>query len=175
MSSIKALTGGTRDVNPQTLGSSGKQTAVNGFVVVEVAVPVLRVTQRANVAQVIEILAVDFEADFGERKNNDVVIIQLTSARVTQTLGIQDFRVIAHQHMQTFLNTEGRQTENKVTHIDLTDGAGHGLICATPSIFLVGASLDQATALLTFRFRIFYRFKNIGLTEFIGIAIQQAG
>ena len=50
------LTGGTGDVNPQTLGGTVTQTSAETFTQTTIPVPVNRVTSSSSFAQVIEIL-----------------------------------------------------------------------------------------------------------------------
>lgn len=60
---------------------------------------------------------------------------------------------------------------NQVHRVDLTDGAGHGMIVATPNVFL---SIDSNNTADTnaVNCRMGYRFKNVGLQEYVGLAIQ---
>lgn len=64
---------------------------------------------------------------------------------------------------------------------DLTDGAGHGVLVATDNIFLtlqtaatvVGASATITAATGFGECAILYRFKEVGLAEYIGIVQSQ--
>lgn len=60
---------------------------------------------------------------------------------------------------------------NQIHRVDLTDGAGHGLIVATPNIFLAVDS-NNTGAQNDANVRVAYRFKNVGLQEYVGLAIQ---
>ena len=56
--------------------------------------------------------------------------------------------------------------------MDLTDGAGHGILVATDNIFIqvisVGTGLTN-----TVRIKLLYRWKNVSLQEYIGIVQSQ--
>jgi hypothetical protein len=58
--------------------------------------------------------------------------------------------------------------------IDVTDGAGHGILVATDQIFVGGieAGITLAGSSLMGA-RIMYRWKNVSLTEYIGIVQSQ--
>jgi hypothetical protein len=62
--------------------------------------------------------------------------------------------------------------EDLIDDIDLTDGAGHGVLVATDSIFIGAATTSYAGA-ATFYARVFYRFKEVTLQEYIGIVQSQ--
>ena len=56
--------------------------------------------------------------------------------------------------------------------MDLTDGAGHGLLYANPNITFSCTQSNETIRLWTFFnvvFRILYRYKKVGLTEYIGL------
>lgn len=63
---------------------------------------------------------------------------------------------------------------------DLTDGAGHGVLVATDNVFLtlqtalssiIGTSVGGITGVA--ECAILYRFKEVGLAEYIGIVQSQ--
>jgi hypothetical protein len=72
-------------------------------------------------------------------------------------------------------------TDNESVDIhDLTDGAGHGILIATDNIYLgVNASLssfnlgDADPIVGGVSANLIYRFKEIGLSEYIGIVQSQ--
>jgi len=55
---------------------------------------------------------------------------------------------------------------------DYTDGAGHGMLIATDQIFVLLQSANT-TQQNTAECRILYRWKNIGLQEYVGIVQSQ--
>lgn len=56
---------------------------------------------------------------------------------------------------------------------DLTDGAGHGILIATDQLFLQIAS-NSTTIANEVAFKILYRWKNVPLSEYIGIVQSQS-
>jgi len=168
------LTGGTRDVNPQTLGGRVTESAANTFTQQQIAVPVNRVTSSLNTAQVIEALWIEFETRvLGTiQAVADELEVQLTQTSKTTSVNIDDVDMIAKIHLGiVMIATTGGNAMNQVFHINLTDGAGHGPIIAVPNVFLgiEGTSLSAAQGA---SFRMGYRFKNVGLQEYVGLAIQ---
>lgn len=170
-----SLTGGTHDVNPQTLGGRVTESAANTFTQATIPVPVMRIGMSSQVAQVIEALWIEFDFTNVETFNaaGEAFTMQLTVSGKTGTVEIDDVDVIAKAAFRfTALLTSGASANQLIQHIDLTDGAGHGMIIATPNIFLgvVGAGLAAAVANAAFRMA--YRFKNVSLQEYVGLAIQ---
>jgi hypothetical protein len=56
---------------------------------------------------------------------------------------------------------------------DLTDGAGHGFLVATDQIYAQIASTNTGAA-QSCDVKIMYRWKNVGLQEYIGIVQGQS-
>lgn len=170
------LTGGTRDVNPQTLGMGGDLTesAAATFTSRTVAVPVNRVSSNSSVAQVIEVLWVEFEHTSGtipDAANETFsAALTMTEKAAMPSLGEVDLIAKASWGFTAFV-TSGGAGGSKITHIDLTDGQGHGIIVATPNVFFAVAGENTATA-QSAGCRMGYRFKNVGLQEYVGLAIQ---
>jgi len=63
-------------------------------------------------------------------------------------------------------------TETEPYHDDLTDGAGHGVLVATDQIYCQISSSSTGAA-QTCAGKIWYRWKNVGLAEYIGIVQSQ--
>lgn len=61
--------------------------------------------------------------------------------------------------------------EDRVWSIDLTDGAGHGVLVATDTIYVGG--IGVAGLWTGAGFRMLYRFKTVSLEEYIGIVQSQ--
>lgn len=62
--------------------------------------------------------------------------------------------------------------EQEPYHHDLTDGAGHGILIATDQIFVQMKSQATGTANSAY-IKLCYRWKNVGLSEYIGIVQSQ--
>ncbi len=172
------LTGGTKDVNPQTLGFAQLQSAANIFTQLTTALPVNRtLSGPGNMAQVIEVLWVEWSFSGMELLNagSEALAMQITTTSKTALVSLADPDVVAIASREFYaLLTSGAAGGDMVTHVDLTDGAGHGLLVATPQIFFGVNSVGLAAA-ATGAARIAYRFKNVGLQEYIGMAIQFGG
>jgi len=171
---VDRLTGGTRDVNPQTLGGKLTESAADTFTELEITVPVMRVGMPNNRAQVIEVLWVEFDSKAGLlNAAGETISAQVTTSTKSDVVQLDDADLLANHSWQLNLLTSGASIMQQPFHLDLSDGAGHGLIVATPSLFfgIKGTSTGVATQQ---SFRIGYRFKNVSLSEFIGLAIQQS-
>lgn len=167
-----SLTGGTRDVNPQTLNGQVTESAANTFTQATFAVPVMRMGFTANRAQVIEALRLELmiSAQDADGTNQQV---QLTTATKTALVNLSDNDIVGIYATEVRVNgAAGVMQQNKPFCIDLTDGAGHGLIIATQNVFLAVQGANQTGAAVG-SFRLFYRIKNIALPEFIGLNLQQ--
>lgn len=172
----ESLTGGTRDVNPQTLGGTATTSAANTFGQSTIPLPINRSNLGApggQSAQVIEALWVEF--DFGEviffNNGGEEAEAQVTTSSKSQIEGIDDVDIIAKDGIRLSLLTSGASISKNTSHFDLTDGAGHGLLIATNNIFF-GVDTAGLAGTSTMRFRMAYRFKNVSIQEYVGLAIQ---
>lgn len=177
-----SLTGGTGDVNPQIFLMSldpGATYADTSF-----QLPIQRLPTQ-NRAQVMEILKVEWGLGAGAGLVMTAGANQFFSAYLTtRTFGTaepnanqQDGSVISKwQWSAIFLaGTTNVGTWAPGVYVqDLTDGAGHGLLVATDSLFLGAiqtAGASPVSGLITCR--VFYRFKNVGVLEYVGIVQSQ--
>ncbi len=181
MSSSRALTGGTRDVNPQWLSFSANQTSADTTRTVAQAIPVQRLPTGGR-AQVIEVLKVIFEfpqwpAIASATETSDTIACYLcTFDASTTNVNLATTRVFAGINLLQRGAFTAAGTYAYIwdfsRSIDLTDGAGHGIIIATDNIF---AQVQSAAtgASNTVNIKVLYRWKNIGLPEYIGIVQSQ--
>ena len=161
-------------MNPQLLGGRVVESAANTFTQATIAVPVNRVTGSSNFAQVIEALWVEFDLTGVEGFNaiNEGFVCQLTQTSKTAIVLIDDADMIAKQSIEVqAIVTSGGGIQQNIVRVNLTDMAGHGPIIATPNVFF-GISGLALAAVVTASFRMAYRFKNVGLQEYVGLAIQ---
>jgi hypothetical protein len=184
MATSKQLTGGTNDVNPQwwSLGQLN-QTAPNVQNDNAIIVPINRFPQGRNgKVTVMELLRVVF--DLGELDNNLPAaggLAFISCAVHTRDPGNvapqwQDPSIIA-DHERTYRGSfTATGTALAISHdpqeMDLTDGAGHGMLLATDQVFL-NMTTGGYTAASFARVKILYRFKTVSLTEYIGIVQSQ--
>lgn len=179
------LTGGTNDVNPQWLViNSLATTAGDTYTSQSVNLPVSRIGgTKSTRATVIEVLKVWF--DMPSYPSNFTSIGQITQSQAQ--LSTAPLNTIQHTNPSVFafhsrkwkgyVQGAGDQIGSASTWAepeeqDLTDGDGHGIIIATDQIFF-GVDTTGFAASVTFNCRILYRYKEIGLTEYIGIVQSQ--
>jgi len=177
-----SLTGGTGDVNPQWFNLFSTNNPGTSYTETGFPVPVQRLPE-SNRAQVMEILKVEW--GLGAQTN----IIALTAAAffsayvTTRSFGTaeplgtqQNGTVIAKWNLNYYFGTAVGATQTLQTPyvVDLTDGQGHGLLVATDNVYLGYLQTAAAEPISgTFTCRLLFRWKNIGLPEYIGIVQSQ--
>lgn len=175
-----SLTGGTGDVSPQLLSSTLATSAANTYTELSIPLPVNRFQQMANKAVVVEMLKVYFnngEADANPAAGGSLLSATAQIATRTQTAYVpgSSFVVAASEKIVrgafTAAGTYGMTSQDPIT-IDLTDGAGHGVLVGTDNIFY-GVNTAGFTSVSSFSMKILYRFKEVPLQEYIGIVQSQ--
>ena len=179
MSSAKELTGGTGDVNPQYLSVTVTQTSVNSTTTAEVPLPIPRVALKKGRAIVLEVLKVlydQFNITTAATGTGDSHVYALIGTSPTNT-EVTDREVFDFDH--TEINSIAglpaalfHITTNTHVH-DLSDGAGHGLLIASPALYFTIRSFESAI-LNAVQFKVFYRFKEVALEEYLGIVSVQS-
>ena len=180
-----SLTGGTGDVNPQYMHGKVTTSAANTAVEETLGTPIVRVgPQTSGQAIIMEVLKIFVQApvvdlDAAAATNREVSLsFSTTSSGSTAAVPAFDnprlFALFNHQIRNAFTAAGSALLDivDGPRCIDLTDGAGHGLLIATDNIFVV---LDTTgfTAVATAYFKILYRFKKVSLVEYIGIVQSQ--
>lgn len=177
------LTGGTKDVNPQWLTlTSLSQTVANTFVQQATNLPISRLPTRSGRAMVMEVLKVwfDFPAPLTggfSPTGQTTVIYAVLSTSPVGTVDSSDATVFAYadQDFRGAFTAGGSYAmafQSAPVQLDLTDGAGHGILIATDSIYLSLSSLN-ASAIAGLGCKILYRWKEVSLEEYIGIVQSQ--
>ena len=178
--SANTLTGGSGDVNPQILTISENTSAANTFTQLQVPVPVQRYAAGRDRALVMEMLKIFFylpEPDANPAAGGSVLQAwnQITTRSVTGiTEGTAASIAVGSKVVRgafTAAGTYGTYSSDP-NIVDLTDGAGHGVLVATDNIFM-GINTANFTGTATFSCKILYRFKEVGITEYIGIVQSQ--
>lgn len=189
------LTGGSRDVNPQILATPAvivpATVGLNVFshASIPISLPISRLPARGTKATIIELLKVYFDlpsltdewptgsttkrhtvllstSDFGQN------VAQNTSVGTTHPSILAFGQLTARGAFTAGGSYATSWTEPLV--VDLTDGAGHGVLIATDTIYLTGQTSNGSTAIaLHSSAKLLYRFKEVGLTEYIGIVQSQ--
>ena len=170
------LTGGTRDVNMQYTSIDLTESAANTFTQGTITLPVLRGNVGRGKYQVIELLKVVFAISGGAGATGDGRNVQLsTTSKTTMVTTTQaDPDIVCFWNDGIIITTSGLYVATNPIEFNFTDGAGHGIIIATDQMFFAVQGVSQ-TGALTSSCRLFYRFKNISVDEFVGLAIQQNG
>ena len=178
----KSLTGGTGDVKPQILSVGGVNSAVNLTRQISFANPVPRIGSTPNRATIMEILKVWF---FGDSVSDQAyeewaylstrgVLADGTASTTLQgaMIAIQDQGVIAGMTTNYQIITSGAVAGVNPVQIDLTDGAGNGVLIATDNlVFEFGTANAAGTA--RFLAKILYRLYDASIMEYVGIVQSQ--
>lgn len=197
-----SLTGGTRDVNPQPMKFQIKPpaavtSATPTIVAVAVPIPVQRIPSGRR-AQVMEILKLQYDINFKKTTVTDTAALNsmhltLSSRSYSTTavpvyLNADPFIIYSAKHVPTNSaggGTVAGGTANNANDpflttqmVDLTDGAGHGVLYGHDTLFGQGQFLATlATTTLTtdscYNVCIWYRWKNVGFTEYVGMVTGQ--
>lgn len=176
-----SLTGGTGDINPQWLSFSASQSGADTTTTTTQAIPVQRLPTSGR-SQVMEVLKIHIEgpvlpasASATETTDSWVLVIgtknfaatAVTSAEPTIFASFSQVSRSAFTAAGTYFNVFSNTMD-----LDVTDGAGHGIIVATDNIFAQTQSTATGNT-NTWRIKILYRWKNVSLQEYIGIVQSQ--
>lgn len=176
----ESLTGGTGDVSPQQLVQTIVLSAANTFTQAESGIPVVRLPTRKGKSIVMEILRVrvlhpplDTQPAAGGTSALSVIQLGTISLGATDQTNVRNILFSENQWRGAFTAAGTFESFAPLDRdYDMTDGAGHGVLVATDSIF-TGATTAGWTAAATFVLRIIYRFKEVSLEEYIGIVQSQ--
>lgn len=186
------LTGGTRDVNPQVLNVSLQQFAALTEATVVIPVPIARIGPKQDKVVVMELTKIvwmlntpTFATTTAAVRVVQAVLStavippgQLASFRAAMTNpavidGIQSGIVTAQPN--AFGNALWDLIEVDPVYHDLTDGAGHGILVAVDQMHLtMFVQSPGDPTLYSTGVKIYYRFKEVSLVEYIGIVQQQS-
>lgn len=157
------LTGKTGDVNPQWMrGYCNTSGASNVNASNVVRLPIQRLPSGRK-CQVIEVLKVQYITDGAAASKHWAMGI--TTQDPSTAVNFLDPAAV--HSMRTPADGESPQTYM----FDLTDGAGHGVLVATDNIYLWAAISEAVVHQVDFA--ILYRFKNVTMSEYVGIAQSQ--
>lgn len=199
MATRRALTGGTGDVNPQYLSFRILQSAADTRTTLQIPLPIQRMaTGGSQRAQVMEVLNVKYETSniagagatqtahryqvprndderyfyFTDLVGHSIWVYLSTRNPGSDALSFEQPSVFSHYNKLRFgaWSTGGSAfiMEQEPFRDDLGDGAGHGFIVATDSIYIQIHS-ENTGVVNSCNGKIFYRWKNVGLQEYIGI------
>lgn len=104
--------------------------------------------------------------------DSNVVFALSTSDLSTTAAAWSDPHVFAMFEQVSRITTSGSWVTERLLEMDLTDGAGHGYLVATDQIFAQVVSTTTSNS-NTVSYKILYRWKNVGLAEYVGIVQSQ--
>lgn len=174
-----SLTGGTKDVNPQWFRGALTLTA-NSSTEDSFQLPITRIP-TANKVTIIEVLSIQIAPKTGMATSAVCAIGAYSIKFATSSLGtstafhIDDPRVIAEFNETVLTSATGAMHAGTPGHylIDLSDGAGHGILVASDKIYVQCTCANVADLAGTAAFAIKYRFKTVGMREYVGIVQSQ--
>ena len=180
-----SLTGGTKDVNPQLITFSWQHPAATATHNINFHNPVAKgIFAQRNYATVMEVLKVIFYIPPYEDLSLAAQTLRLrrcclsTSDLTTVTADgrIPTVFSLHEDSLYDSFTALGSMASGSILSVyehDLTDGAGHGILLATDYIYLQSRLFPVFAGASEFAVKILYRFKNVGVTEYIGIVQSQ--
>lgn len=175
-----SVTGGTGDYSPQLLTVAITMTGANTYTESSIPLPQNRFQIKKGKSIVVEVLKTIW--DLPVKDNNpgaageaSLALAQLSTISLA-AISSAETHVFAYAQKEYRGAFTAAGSYAAVIHepfvLDTTDGAGHGFLVATDNIFLA-ANTSNFTAAATMVCKILYRFKEIGLEEYIGIVQGQ--
>jgi len=172
MATRRALTGGTGDVNPQWFTMNATESATDTTTTEAFPIPIQRLPSGRG-AQVMEIFKVFWwPGNAIVETDNTTTIVLSTRNWGTTAVPFSDSSTIARFRRHVIITTSGSSVEDEPYCMDLTDGAGHGMLVATDNLYvqIISANTGQVVDAVL---RLLYRWKNVGLSEYVGIVQSQ--
>ena len=175
------LTGGTGDVSPQFLSLNVVMSAANTFLEATVPLPVQRMQgpqpQKATIIELLKIFVNLPELDATSAV--EAFFSAQTSVSTSTLAGVASLgtpkSLMSMERKAHKAFTAGGTYETVYQDpmiLDLTDGAGHGILVATDNIF-IQVTTTGYTAAAQFGYKFMYRWKTVSLPEYIGIVQSQ--
>lgn len=177
-----SLTGGTGDVNPQYATINAVESAADTTTTTTTPIPIQRLQNKGR-AMVLEVLKIfiDFNAlpaiaSAAETIRSISVFLSTTSFGTTNATWADPrvfaYCTIANRGAFTAAGSFWGTLPTLPYLFDLTDSAGHGLLVATDNIFTQVQSVATG-AVQSVRVKILYRWKDVSITEYVGIVQSQ--
>lgn len=172
-----ALTGGSGDVNPQVISVNAAMTAANTSIAIMQPIPIPRLPTKSGKNLVIELLGVEYFSigdQLSVALNSSLAILTTTSSlSPTIVAALGEPRQLSQFYRQIQILTAVGVLDTKAQfYDDLTDGAGHGLLLATDQFYIQLYSIGKVSV-DTYAIKIYYRWKEVSLVEYIGIVQSQ--
>lgn len=165
----------TTDLFPNYMSGRLTLSAANTATVQTQELPVNRLRVLGDEATVIEMLWIDLDVRITDFiANTDDVTFSVKVGGLPTVVGTFDNPdVIATFGLENHLLTSGATILNQVRRYSWQSKDGRGLLIAADRIHLAGDSTGQGAA-VQFNWRIFYRFVNVPIGEFVGIVQSQS-
>lgn len=175
-----SLTGGSGDVNPQWLKVTFDMTGADAATTEQILLPVPKIPQSGR-STIIEVLKVHWTPIRDTTSSAVEVVERFLGKLSTKSFGtaviseaegtLIDAIDVTDRGAFTAAGTYHSALSFPIVH-DLTDGDGHGVLVATDSLFV---QADTAGYSLTGSLTVWilYRFKNVGVMEYVGIVQSQ--
>ena len=177
-----SLTGGTGDVNPQYFNMTLTQLNPNALTEAAFNTPVVRLPGPSGRVTIMELLKVYWMA-VGWSPGLAAILTQsqymsLSSVPmgIIAIANLSEPNVIAQLNIQQTIAWTAAgslaDSQDHLVSVDLTDGAGHGILFAGDRIYMQ-ISTANMVGNKAFHVKILYRFKTVSLTEYVGIVQSQ--
>ncbi len=181
----EGLGGGTGDIKPQFLTLRSGTMVSDQYAVETFALPVPRFGTMKTKATVFELLSIDWFLAVDALLDGSHVTMGFLTTSTARRGGEpgslfemqEDLRlpVTLGAAMQTNVSNapaSGAFTGVLPIHVDLTDGAGNGVLIATDTLTVVAANVANGVPADSIA-KIKYRLTNIGVAEYVGIVQGQ--
>lgn len=175
------LTGGTGDVNPQWFTMRGVESAADTTTTQQIALPIPQIPVGGK-ATVIEILRMWcwWGTGFGgtgvaETEYQRLINISTKSFGTTVAATSEPTIIMRFEQEKRGAFTAGGTyffLHNEPAQVDFSDGAGHGILIATPNLYLQTDSANTGIA-QTATIKVLYRYKTVTIEEYVGIVQSQ--
>jgi len=163
---MSSLTGGTGDYNHQLFKMQIVQPNTATTNSIRYQLPIQRLPQKGR-AQVIEVTKIHVYVQGGDATAGHLDVALMTQAPPA-TFTLVDPAIVVCWRAPT-----GSTTSQKFAEINVTDGSGRGLLVASDALYLT-TNNSATTAQQTVTVHMHYRFKNVGVKEYIGIVQSQS-
>jgi len=176
------LTGGTKDVNPQFFNMSVTQSGTDVYTQVAAPIPIQRMQLGGGRSQVMEILKIWIQGTDPVPMTSATVVVsqatlQITTKSQTATVALTEPTVVGFymkSYSSAFTATGSYAVQSGLDpyQLDLTDGAGHGVIVGAPVFNMrqytrYVSNPPGATGEMLLGVRIMYRIKGIPYDEWV--------
>lgn len=159
-----------KDEHPQFLRMLKTESAANTFTEQEFPTPV-PIAVPNNRYMVMNILKIFIQPNVGDMGDGDAFTCAVYDRTRSGMPGMADPGVLAVRVNTAKLTTSGAHNVDSLTCVDLSDGAGHGVLYAKSKIYIAIQGTSQSGA-LGIRVAILYTLTELTPEEYIGLVDQ---